>query len=326
MPFPLLFLAAASAFSLSAAEPGVDQQISLLKAENSSLLRYPTQYTQGIIPKAIHSHNDYWREVPLLTALSFGAASVEADVWLMDGTLYVGHEVEALTQERTFDALYVQPLVQIVRSQNPETPFTVNSSQIKWVHAIPSTYDNNLYSLSGVFDTSSGTPLQLLVDIKTDGEEAFPFVVKALEPLRELGYLTTFSDGNLKKSAVTVVGTGNTPLDGVKELSPRDVFFDAPLTSLTDTSSNTTWDATLSPLASTNYAVAVGWSGIGNISEAQLANITQFVGDAHSRGITARFWGTPGWPISARNNIWRQLADAGADWLNADDLQAASAF
>ncbi|KAL0072069.1 hypothetical protein AAF712_000992 [Marasmius tenuissimus] len=155
---------------------------------------------------------------------------------------------------------------------------------------------------------------------------AFPFVVKALEPLRELGYLTTFSDGNLKKSAVTVVGTGNTPLDGVKELSPRDVFFDGPLTSLTDTSSNTTWDATLSPLASTNYAVAVGWSGIGNISEAQLANITQFIGDAHSRGITARFWGAPGWPISARNNIWRQLADAGADWLNADDLQAASAF
>ena len=31
-----------------------------------------------------------WREVPLLTAISHGAKSVEADVWLIDGTLYVG--------------------------------------------------------------------------------------------------------------------------------------------------------------------------------------------------------------------------------------------
>ncbi|KAL0579099.1 hypothetical protein V5O48_002882 [Marasmius crinis-equi] len=303
----LAFLAATSA--LVSAGPGVDQQISSLETGNSSLLRYPTQFTQGIIPKAIHSHNDYWRDVPLLTALSFGVASVEADVWLANGTLYVGHEIQALTQDRTFDSLYVQPLVEIVKGQNPVTPFDVNISQV-----------------NGVFDTSSGTPLQLLVDIKTDGEETFPFVVKALEPLRELGYLTTFSNGSLKQSAVTVVGTGNTPLDGVKSLSPRDVFFDAPLTGLTDTTSNTTWDATLSPLASTNYAVAVGWSGIGNISEAQSANITQFIQDAHARGITARFWGSPGWPISARNNIWRKLVDSGADWLNADDLEAASAF
>jgi len=32
-------------------------------AANSSLYTYPTQLTQGIIPKAFHSHNDYWRPV-----------------------------------------------------------------------------------------------------------------------------------------------------------------------------------------------------------------------------------------------------------------------
>ncbi|KAF9270314.1 hypothetical protein L218DRAFT_27003 [Marasmius fiardii PR-910] len=304
-----LFATAATALAYHVrAEAGVLQQISSLKAANSSLLQYPTHFTQGIVPKAIHSHNDYWREVPLLTALSLGVASVEADVWLVNETLYVGHEIEALTEERTFDALYVRPLVGIVSAQNPDTEFTVNVSHV-----------------NGVFDTSSGTPLQLLVDIKTDGVTTFPFVVQALEPLRQLGYLTTFSNGSLKASAITVVGTGNTPLENVQALSPRDVFFDAPLTGLNSTS-NTTWDNTLSPIASTDYEVAVGWSGIGNITENQLANMDRFIQDAHSRGIKARFWDTPGWPISARNSVWRQLMGSGADWLNADDLEAASAF
>lgn len=144
--------------------------------------------------------------------------------------------------------------------------------------------------------------------------------------MRSEGYLTTFAKGTLIQSAVTVVGTGNSPLDGVKALSPRDYFFDAPLTQLTDPSLNTTWDPTLSPIASTDYGSAVGWNGLGNISDAQVGNIVQFVGDAHSRGIAARFWDTPGWPIHARDNVWKVLLDNGADWLNADDLQAASEF
>lgn len=155
---------------------------------------------------------------------------------------------------------------------------------------------------------------------------ALPFILKAFEPLRNAGYLTTFENGTLAQSAVTVVGTGNSPLELVKALSPRDYFFDAPLDSLTDPSLNTTWDPTLSPLASTDYETAVGWNGIGNISEGQLANLTKLVQDAHDRGIRARFWDTPAWPVRARENIWVVLLNNGADWLNADDLQAASEF
>lgn len=42
-----------------------------------------------ITRQAIHSHNDYWRAKPFWTALSNGVVSVEADVWLYNGTLYV---------------------------------------------------------------------------------------------------------------------------------------------------------------------------------------------------------------------------------------------
>lgn len=294
---------------LVAGKATIGDQIAALEAANSPLLQYPTQLTQNVVPKPIHSHNDYWRDVPLLTAVSFGVASVEADVWLINGTLFVGHEEAALTPNRTLDSLYIQPLLKLLGQQNPQDAFTVNQT-----------------SPNGVFDTASGIPLQLLIDIKTDGVEALPFILQAFEPLRQAGYLTTFANGTLTESAVTVVGTGNSPLEQVKALSPRDYFFDAPLTQLTDPSLNTTWDPTLAPLASTDYEAAVGWSGIGNISEGQLANITQFVGDAHARGIRARFWDTPGWPISARNAVWKVLLENGADWLNADDLEAAANF
>jgi hypothetical protein len=288
-------------------KPTIFNAIATLEQSNSTLLQYPTQFTQNIVPKQIHSHNDYWRDVPLLTALSLGVASVEADVWFIDGTLFVGHELAALTPDRTFDSLYVQPLLAILARQNPVSAFTANQT-----------------TPNGVFDMSGATPLQLLIDMKTDGDSTLPPVVAALEPLRKLNYLTTFKNNVLDVSAITAVGTGNTPLDGIKALSPRDVFFDAPLTELDDP--NTTYNDTLSPLASTDYEPAIGWPGMGNISEAQLANLTKFISDAHSRGIKARFWDTPGWPIQARHAVWEQLLNSGADWLNADDLEAASQF
>ncbi|KAI0080095.1 hypothetical protein K474DRAFT_394322 [Panus rudis PR-1116 ss-1] len=287
----------------------INQQILQLERSNSKLLRYPSQLTQNIVPKAIHSHNDYWRDVPLLSAISFGVQSVEADVFLLNGTLFVGHELAALTPDRTLDSLYIQPLLSVLKSQNPKNVFTVGST-----------------TPNGVFDTASDASLQLLIDIKTDGVQALPAILKAFAPLREAGYLTTFVNGTLTRSAVTVVGTGNSPLEQVKALSPRDYFFDAPIMQLTDPSLNTTWDPTLSPIASGDYEEAVGWNGIGNISDAQLANLTRFANDAHERGIKARLWDTPEWPIFARNNIWRVLLENGMDWLNADDLEAASQF
>jgi hypothetical protein len=49
---------------------------------------------------------------------------VEADVWLVNGTLYIGHDIQSLTPNRTFDGLYIQPLVEILENANPTTSFT----------------------------------------------------------------------------------------------------------------------------------------------------------------------------------------------------------
>lgn len=74
-----------------------------------------------------------------------------ADVWLFDGELLVGHDAQALTAQRTFTSLYINPLLRILEQVN------LNTKKGDKPH--------------GVFDMAAGRSLQLLVDMKTDGEE-----------------------------------------------------------------------------------------------------------------------------------------------------------
>jgi len=58
----------------------------------------------------IHSHNDYLQDKPLLGALEAGAESIEADLFLVDGELYVAHTRNEISKENTFENLYILPL------------------------------------------------------------------------------------------------------------------------------------------------------------------------------------------------------------------------
>lgn len=92
--------------------------------------------------------------------------SIEADVWLYNETLFVGHERGALTKSRTFKSLYINPILDTLHLQNPtKSPFL------------------DTPTLNGVFDTASTQTLYLFVDVKTDGPTTWPYVVRALEPL-----------------------------------------------------------------------------------------------------------------------------------------------
>ena len=64
-------------------------------------------------PMLIHSHNDYARTMPFYEAYSQQVYSIEADVFLCDGTLLVGHDLPDLKAEDTFESLYVRPLVEL---------------------------------------------------------------------------------------------------------------------------------------------------------------------------------------------------------------------
>lgn len=264
---------------------------------------YPTDFLRDVVPVPCHSHNDYWRKVPLFSAIRAGCTAVEADVWLRNGDLLVGHDTASLQRSRTFETLYVKPLVDILTRQNPPTEFYNGA-------------DN------GVFDTDPSQTLVLLVDLKTDGAETWPWVMQQLAPLRARGWLSYWADGTFHPRPVTVVGTGNTPFEQVVANSTyRDAFFDAPL----DRLEGSGFDATNSYYASVSFWRAVGavrWRG-GPGAE-QLERIRNQLREAHRRGLMARYWELPAWPIHARNRVWEVLVEEGIDMLNVDDLEAAT--
>ena len=178
---------------------------------------------------------------------------------------------------------------------------------------------------SGIYDTDSTQTLYLFVDVKTNGTTTFPEVVKALEPLRSAGYLTNVSSsGEVTTGQVTVVGTGNTPLNQVQGVTPRDYFFDGPLPELGTTASNITAD--VSPIASTDFAAVFGEIRNETFSDDQLSLLRSQIATAHGKGIMVRYWDQPGWPVGTRNAIWRLLWNEGADLLNVDDLEGVANF
>ncbi|CZR50747.1 uncharacterized protein PAC_00621 [Phialocephala subalpina] len=270
----------------------------LNKAHQGPLYDYPTSLTQGIIPKGIHSHNDYWRDVPFYSALSVGAISTESDVWLYNGTLYVGHEQGALKKERTFESLYINPILSVLERQNPKNSSFLSSP-----------------THNGVFDTSGGQTLYLFVDLKTGGAETWP---------RSAGYLSSTNGTTFTSGAVTVIGTGNTPLNLVQPISPRDYFWDGPIPTLNSTFSNIT--SLVSPIASAQFSAIFGPVLGTSLNSTQLELLRAQVKTAHDKGIMVRYWDQPGWPISTRNGIWRQLRSEGVDLINVDDVEAAAGF
>ena len=259
--------------------------------------------------------------VPLFSAIEAGCVGVEADIWLFDddNELYVGHSKGSLTKNRTLRSLYIDPLVEVLEGQNPITPFF-----------------NGTGTRNGVFDTVPEQTLILLIDFKTDGETLWPHVVSALQPLRDRNFLSYSNGSHVIQGPVTVVGTGNTPfhlVDSDTSNPHHDIFFDAPLNELFEpppSSStpepplNTTYTSLNSYYASVAINAALGPVLGGHLTEQQLDTLRGQLRGAHRRGLKARYWDLPFWPIGLRNAVWSVLVEEGVDLLNVDDLRGAT--
>ena len=294
-----------------------------------SVTQLPTDYSRDIVPISCHSHNDYWRQVPLYDALAAGCTSVEADVWLSGNNLFVGHSEKSLTKERTLESLYIDPLVSILTAQNIP-------SQVTTAHRRSSTRAiANTSPLNGIFDASPETPLTLLIDLKTDGPSTFPAVLEHLEPLRSRGWLTHFNGSAVVPGLITVVGTGNTPFDLLAaNTTYRDIFYDAPLEDFWGDDATPIqhyeqllvgekYNAENSYYASVSFQQEIGklWHGV--LTPQQVLKIRGQIEGAELRGLKARYWDTPAWPVGRRDHVWDVLMREGVGSLNVDDLEAA---
>lgn len=141
-------------------------------------------------PVLIHSHNDYAQRVPFYQAYAQQVSSIEADVFLHDGQLLVGHDVEDLRADMTFEALYVEPIV---------TLFARNGGR--------------------AFRDSDQT-LQLMVELKSETDPT----LRAVAAL--LGRWPEVFDPEVNPAAVRVAVTGRVPAPESFDRYPRFLGFD----------------------------------------------------------------------------------------------------
>ncbi|PZG20305.1 phosphatidylinositol-specific phospholipase C/glycerophosphodiester phosphodiesterase family protein [Nonomuraea aridisoli] len=241
----------------------------------------PASAAGGVQPLArAHAHNDYEHERPLLDALDHGFTSVEADIYLVDGELLVGHDPEDLRPGRTLQALYLDPLAERVRA-------------------------GSVYP-----GTRQG--LQLLVDIKNNGAATYTALGEVLRGYRTM--LTTYHKGKVKPGAVTVVISGDRPRDLMAAQERRFAFYDGRLSDLGQ------GDPGLIPLISDNWTNHFSWTGEGEMPAAEREKLHQIVATAHRDGQRVRFWATPDAAGPAREALWRELVAADVDHINTDDL------
>ncbi|KAF9653363.1 hypothetical protein BDM02DRAFT_3087593, partial [Thelephora ganbajun] len=246
---------------------------------------------------------------PLLAALGYGATSIEIYLWLKDGVLYAGARDPEREEKhnRTLEEVYFSKLRWILEYANRD--------QLKGDRPL------------GVFHTAPYIPLQLVMNIQSDGPSTFEALDVALQPLLQAGWLTTVNATNpeapLKPSALTIITTGNTRLSSILD-SPnpiRYIFYDAPLMELGE---NSTFTPVLSPMASATFSSLVGARWV--IPRLAVKRIHKYVKIAHRKGITVRVTKPIDFPAWIRNMYWQMLLNCGVDWLDVDDLYSAGQF
>ena len=234
-----------------------------------------------------HSHNDYLHERPLLDALNHGFASIEADVFPVEGQLLVAHTFLELSKQKTLESLYLKPLREIVVRNG-----------------------GSIYANSGGNGNGARRPLILLVDIKTKGVEAFAILESLLKSYDDI--VSSSLDGEFREKAVTVIVSGDRPRAEIEKSNPRYAAIDGRLGDLESAT-----PANLIPLISDNWGNHFKYRGQGKMPPAEREKLAGIVRKCHTQGRRLRFWATPESP-----ELWTELQNAGVDLIGTDNLAA----
>ena len=203
-----------------------------------------------------HAHNDYRHERPLLDALDQGFGSVEADIFLVEGKLHIGHNWIDLTPERTLQSLYLEPLRERAQAHDG------------LIHPDR----ENFY---------------LWIDQKTDGESTYKALHELLAEYADI--VTSVEDDVVTRRAVTVILSGNRPFELVAaQEGPRYLGLDGRLSDL-----GSDLPAHLLPMISDNWRSHFTWQGEGECPPDQREKFRDIIETAHASGRGVRFWATP---------------------------------
>lgn len=204
-----------------------------------------------------HAHNDYEHNRPLLDALDQGFTSVEADVYLIQDSLYVNHNRPYYRDPaRSLEKLYLQPLRQRIKQKG-----------------------GKMYS-------AYTRPFYLFVDLKTEAETTYAALNKLFQRYRDI--LKTCTHKNCSQAPVQVVISGNRPIETMNKQAERLAGIDGRPADL-----GKGYSAQLMPIISDNYRNHFKWSGQGEMPADEKTKLLDLVKKVHAEGKKLRFWASP---------------------------------
>ncbi|KAF6072258.1 hypothetical protein FOB64_000309 [Candida albicans] len=252
---------------------------------------------RDIYAKPLHSHNDYWREYPLFSALSAGAISVESDICSVNETLifkndeiYVGHSQEFLKPINTLFNLYLNPLSQFLQFVNPTYEIIDGDSNSENSRLEQDFFAQSQSERNSVFYNNPGQPLYLWFDFKTEANSTYDALKPLLKPFIDNGYLAYYNTTDDKYYSGPLILT----------------ITDGPLDKFTIDNNNTNKDelkkwSKLSRVASGSLETILGsesyaTSTKNDFNEEQKSQLKQVLDLAHEYGLKTRIWGDITWP------------------------------
>lgn len=231
---------------------------------------------QGLPLNHAHAHNDYAQKRPLVGAMERQFGSIEADVYPIDGELFVAHDRNKVSPDKTLLTMYLKPLFEAARNNKG--------------HVYP-----------------SPSEVILLVDIKEKGAETYEILKKELEPYRK--YLSHFRNSRVTKSAITVILSGDRPINVLAAEHDRYAFIDGRPQDPQDKP----YSPNLVPLISASWSDFFKYRGTGKMDSKEQARLDEIVGLAHRNHQIVRFWATP-----ENESMWTFLCDNGVDLIGSD--------
>jgi hypothetical protein len=263
-----------------------------------------------------HSHNDYFQDQPLDSAIEHGLKSIEVDVFPRNDELLVAHTVFELDTEKRIDNLYLQPILAMLKRSGSATSVP-GATERESYRPFPlarhhrssrTTMDSDLVEFLVPPDSDS---LTLLVDFKGDAEKSVSLLHQVLAPLQP--YLSMVNkNGEFRRGKVTVLISGNRPKEEqlTHSSGERFLFIDGRQHDI-----RTRTDTTLVPL------VSIPWRSL-HLSRALgrgEQHMRHLADQAHAQGKLLRIWGAP-------ESSWRQMMNSNVDLLSIDDHARFSLF
>lgn len=229
-----------------------------------------------------YAHNDYFNDRPLLDALRLGYAGVEVDCFLVSNQLLVAHDRRRVRPARSLEAMYLEPLHRLVRSNGCVLP-----------------------------DSASFT---INIELKKGGHGAYAVLRETLEPYQDI--LTVVRNGMVEYGPVRVVLVGWTP--SIEELTIEPVryvsvhrHYDRLLPEHDILPSH------LLSLVSLEYGKLFQWRGRGPMPPSFWATLASLVIRAHAvPGRRLRVYEVP-----YEMSVYRALLEAGVDLIGTKNLE-----